>query len=130
MRDLLVDTSALIAVEADGADAERLLPDPDAAIAVAALTLAELEVGVALARGRRRARRREFVDWVRDEVAVIPYDTTTATHHAALLAHCRTTGAMRGAHDLIIAATARATGRAIVTLDRRGFEGLPRVRLA
>ena len=37
---------------------------------------------------------------------------------------------MRGAHDLIIAATARATGRTIVTLDRRGFADLPRVRVA
>jgi len=130
MPDLLLDTSALIAVESDSTQAERLLPDPDAPIAIAALTLAELEVGVALARGRRRTERRRFVDWVRDEVAIVPYDAATATHHAELLAHCRRTGAMRGAHDLIIAATARATGRAIVTLDRGGFVDLPRVRLA
>ena len=130
MPDLLLDTSALIAVESDSTQAERMLPDPDAPIAIAALTLAELEVGVALARGRRRTERRRFVDWVRAEVAIVPYDATTATHHAELLAHCRRTGAMRGAHDLIIAATARATGRAIVTLDRGGFVDLPRVRLA
>ena len=99
-------------------------------LAVAAITLAELEVGVDLARGRTRARRRAFADWVRDELAVVPYDAATAQHHASLIAHCRRTGAMRGAHDLIIAATARATGRTIVTLDRRGFADLPRVRVA
>jgi predicted nucleic acid-binding protein len=37
---------------------------------------------------------------------------------------------VRGTHDLIIAATARATGRAVVTLNRRDFEDLPRVRVA
>ncbi len=130
MGDLLIDTSALSALEAGADQAAGLLPDDDASIAIAAMTLAELELGVALASGRRRARRRAFAEWVRDEVAVVPYDASTATHHAALLAHCRSTGSTRGAHDLIIAATARATGRAVVTLDRRGFEGLPRVRLA
>ena len=130
MSDLLLDTSALIALEAGDPAAEGLLPDDDASIAIAALTLAELELGAELASGRRRARRRAFAAWVREEIAVVPYDATTASHHAALLAHCRSTGTARGAHDLIIAATARATGRAVVTLDRRGFEGLPRVRLA
>lgn len=130
MPDLLLDTSALIALETDATQAEFLLPDADTPIAIAALTLAELEVGVSLASGRRRTQRRRFADWVRDEIAIVTYDTETATHHADLLAHCRRTGAMRGAHDLIIAATARATGRAIVTLDRRGFADLPRVRLA
>ena len=130
MSDLLIDTSALVAFEAGAADIDALLPDPGASIAIAAITLAELEVGVELASGRTRTRRRAFADWVRDEIAVAPYDASTALHHASLMAHCRRAGAMRGAHDLIIAATARATGRTIVTLDRRGFEDLPRVRVA
>lgn len=130
MSDLLIDTSVLVAAEAGVADLDALLPDPDAPIAIAAITLAELEVGVELARSRARSRRRAFADWVRDEIVVVPYDAATAQHHASLLAHCRRTGTMRGAHDLIIAATARATGRTIVTLDRRGFADLPRVRVA
>lgn len=130
MSDLLIDTSALVSAEGAGDALAALLPDPDARIAIAAITLAELEVGAELARGRTRSRRRDFVDWVRDEIAIVPYDATIATHHAQLIAHCRRAGTMRGAHDLIIAATARATGRTIVTLDRRGFVDLPRVRLA
>ena len=130
MSDLLLDTSALVPAERTPDTLGTLLPDPDARIAIAAITLAELEVGAELARGRTRARRREFVDWVRDEIAIVPYDASIAVHHAQLLAHCRRAGTMRGAHDLIIAATARATGRTIVTLDRRGFLDLPRVRLA
>lgn len=130
MSDLLLDTSALVALEAGDRSIDALLPDPEAPIAIAAITLAELELGAELARGRARDRRRGFADWVRDELDVVPYDAATAQHHAALLAHCRRAGTMRGAHDLIIAATARATGRTIVTLDRRGFEDLPRVRVA
>lgn len=130
MSDLLLDTSALVALEAGDAALDALLPDPEAPIAVAAITLAELEVGAELARGRTRERRIAFAAWARDELDVVPYDAATAQHHAVLIAHCRRAGSMRGAHDLIIAATARATGRTIVTLDRRGFEGLPRVRVA
>ena len=130
MSDLLIDTSVLVAAEAGDAELDALLPDPEAAVAIAAITLAELEVGAELARGRTRVRRLAFAEWARDELAIVPYDAATAHHHASLLAHCRRTGTMRGAHDLIIAATARATGRTIVTLDRRGFADLPRVRVA
>lgn len=45
-----------------------------------------------------------------------------------LLAHARRTGRPRGAHDLQIAATAAATGRLVLTTDRRAFDGLPGVR--
>jgi tRNA(fMet)-specific endonuclease VapC len=51
-----------------------------------------------------------------------------ARHHAALLAHARRTGRPRGAHDLIIAASARATGRTLLTMDAEaGFDDLPDV---
>jgi tRNA(fMet)-specific endonuclease VapC len=39
----------------------------------------------------------------------------------------RRAGRPRGAHDLIIAATAAAAGRTVVTADRRAFDGLPGV---
>jgi predicted nucleic acid-binding protein len=38
-------------------------------------------------------------------------------------------GTPRGAHDLIIAATARATSRTVVTSDRTGFIDLPGVNV-
>lgn len=56
------------------------------------------------------------------------YDRTVAEHHAALLAHVRLSGSKRGAHDLIIAATARATDRVVLTTDERArFGELPEV---
>jgi tRNA(fMet)-specific endonuclease VapC len=47
---------------------------------------------------------------------------------ATLLAAVRRSGRPRGAHDLIIAATAAASGRIILTADATGFNGLPGVQ--
>ncbi|WP_423917003.1 type II toxin-antitoxin system VapC family toxin [Candidatus Poriferisodalis sp.] len=48
----------------------------------------------------------------------------------ALLADTHRAGQARGAHDLIIAATARATNRTVVTADPTGFDGLTGVSIA
>jgi tRNA(fMet)-specific endonuclease VapC len=99
-------------------------------VAVAAITVAELKVGVRLAKGRRREKRERFVAAVLDVVSIEVYDLDVAEAHAALLAHVRRAGTPRGAHDLIIAATARARERQIVSLDQGGFAKLPDVSIA
>jgi tRNA(fMet)-specific endonuclease VapC len=60
---------------------------------------------------------------------VLAYDLDVAEAHAVLLADVRAQGCPRGAHDLIIAATARASGRTVVTGDAGAFAGLPGVSL-
>ncbi|TNM32984.1 type II toxin-antitoxin system prevent-host-death family antitoxin [Streptomyces sedi] len=51
--------------------------------------------------------------------------------HARLLAHVRREGKPRGAHDLIIAATAAATARTLLTTDgKTAFDDLPGVHAA
>ncbi|MEX1265046.1 MAG: PIN domain-containing protein [Actinomycetota bacterium] len=52
------------------------------------------------------------------------YDLETARVHAALLADARRAGRPRGPHDLLIAATAIARRRTLVTFDRSEFEGI------
>ena len=99
-------------------------------VAVAAITVAELKVGVQLAKGRRRDKRERFVAAVLDAVSIDPYDLEVAEAHAALLAHVRRAGTPRGAHDLIIAATARARERQVVSSDQTGFVELPEVSIA
>lgn len=98
-------------------------------VAVAAITVAELRVGIQMAKGRRREKRERFVAAVLDAVSVEPYDLTVAESHADLLAHVQRKGTPRGAHDLIIAATARAQERKVVSSDQGGFADLPGVRL-
>jgi tRNA(fMet)-specific endonuclease VapC len=101
--------------------------DDEDDVAIAAITAAELLVGVELADRRRKSRRRAFVDTLLAGVPAEPYDLEIAKVHAALLAHTRREGQVRGAHDLVIAATARGRSRTVVTADATGFEGLPDV---
>jgi tRNA(fMet)-specific endonuclease VapC len=96
-------------------------------VAVSALTVAELLVGVELADRQHRARRRRYVERILHVIPSEAYDLDVARSHARLLAHARRTSRPRGAHDLIIAATALARGRAVVTADAPGFADLPGV---
>jgi tRNA(fMet)-specific endonuclease VapC len=98
-------------------------------VAMATVTVAELLVGVELADRRRRKSRERYVADLLATIPVEPYDSEVARSHASLLVHTRASGRARGAHDLIIAATALARRRTIVTADARGFEGLPGVAL-
>jgi len=91
---------------------------------VAAVTIAELMAGVHVAQGARRAARRRFVSRILDEIPVISYDLVVAAAHGELLGTVRRSGRPRGAHDLIIAATARATHRTVITADLSAFAGL------
>jgi tRNA(fMet)-specific endonuclease VapC len=123
---LIFDTTALIEAER-GDDALLAAADDVDDVAIAAITVAELRVGVGLAKRRRRAVREHFIASIVDAISVETYDLEVAAAHAELLAHVRRAGTPRGAHDLIIAATALARDREIVTLDRRGFTDLPGV---
>jgi tRNA(fMet)-specific endonuclease VapC len=119
----------LVDAERGGDALDEAIGDSDD-VAVAAITVAELRVGVQLAKGRRRDKRERFVAAVLDAVSIEPYDLAVAEAHAVLLAHVRRVGAPRGADDLIIAATARAQERQVISLDRSGFAELPGVSLA
>lgn len=126
MDRLILDTGVLVALERGQEIPVDVLPD-DADIAIAAITASELLVGVELADTRRRATRQATVDAMVNAFDVLPFDLETARHHAVLLAHARRSGRPRGAHDLQIAATARATGRILLTTDRTAFDDLPGV---
>jgi tRNA(fMet)-specific endonuclease VapC len=124
----LLDTSALISIERSGGLLDEVVLDDDDP-ALSALTVAELRVGVELGSGRKRQQREAFIGWVEHHVPTVPYDGEVAHAHAKLIAHCRRAGTQRSAYDLMIAATGSATGRTIITLDRRGFADLPNVRV-
>ena len=81
-------------------------------------------MGVQLADAERRPSRESFVEALLSSIPVEPYDLETARTHAELLAHTRRIGRARGAHDLLIAATARARRRTVVTADATGFDDL------
>jgi tRNA(fMet)-specific endonuclease VapC len=125
---LLLDTTVLIDAEREPAAVDEVIADDDDT-AIAAVTVAELQVGAALADGMRRTARQAFIDAVVAVVPVISYDLPVAMAHARLLVATRKSARPRGAHDLIIAATAVAGGRVVVTADPTGFADLPDVEV-
>lgn len=126
-RRLILDTGVLIASErARSSWTETLDADDD--VALAAVSIAELRTGVELASAGRRVARAAFLERVLATIPVEEYDGAVAQVHGRLLAIVHREGTKRGAHDLIIAATAAATRRMIVTADRRArFGDLPGV---
>jgi tRNA(fMet)-specific endonuclease VapC len=123
---LILDTTVFIDAERRGRQLNRLIADEDD-VAIAAVTAAELLVGVELADDARRATRSAFVRSVLETVPIEDYDVQVARVHATLLAHVRRTGKPRGAPDLIIAATAAARDRIVVSSDTTAFADLPGV---
>lgn len=123
---LLLDTTFLVDAERGGIDLDEAISDDDN-VAIAAITVAELLVGVRLASPRRRESRATYVNEILESLPLISYDSAVAHEHAELLVAVREEGRPRGAHDLMIAATARATDRTIVTADQQAFTDLPGV---
>lgn len=126
MERLILDTGALVAL----ARGLTTIPD-DADVMIPAIVVAEYLAGVHLdADAGRQAAQKAFLHDVLSVLPVCDYNRLVADHHADLLAFTAREGRRRGPHDLIVAATARATGRTILTTDVRArFEEL-NVRIA
>lgn len=127
MERLILDTAALVAGVRGQVDIDALSDTDD--VTIPTIAVAEYLAGTILdADPGRAAAQRAFLD---DVLAVVPaqdYGSSVAGHHAALLAHLRRTGTKRGAHDLIVAASARASERTILTADKNArFGDLPGV---
>jgi tRNA(fMet)-specific endonuclease VapC len=126
-RRLIIDTGVLVASERGRTGLTDVVGEDDDLV-IAAITVAELRTGIELATERHRAARAEFLVKVLETLPVEPYDLATAEVHGRLLAHVHRSGARRGAHDLMIAATAVATSRIVLTTDRSAnFHDLPGV---
>lgn len=126
-RRLIIDTGVLIASERGRTGLMDIIAEDDDLV-IAAMTVAELRTGIELDTESHRAARAEFLVKVLETLPVEPYDLATAEAHGRLLAHVHRTGTKRGAHDLMIAATAVATKRTVLTTDRgANFNDLPGV---
>jgi len=123
MTRLLLDTTFLIDAERSRSDLDEVIGDDDD-VAVAAVTVAELRVGALLADRQHQAARVAYVQDVISTIPVLDYDLDVAEAHAMLLVEVRAQGRPRGAHDLMIAATAKAFDLAVVSADATAFEAL------
>lgn len=127
MARLILDTCVLVGAVRGRVDLAEMSDEDD--MALPAVVIAEFLAGVTDANPRSVVQR-AFLDEVLALAPIVDYDHSVAEHHAALLAHVRNTGQPRGAHDLIIAASARASGRTLISTDKRArFDELPGVTL-
>ncbi|HET9090094.1 MAG TPA: PIN domain-containing protein [Acidimicrobiales bacterium] len=123
MSRLLLDTTFLIDAERSQLNLDDVIDDEDD-VAISAITVAEIQVGVELATGKTRHRRMELLNDVVALIPILDYDLAVARAHAQLLVMVRRQGRPRGAHDLIIAATALSSSRSLVTADEMAFVDL------
>jgi tRNA(fMet)-specific endonuclease VapC len=127
----MLDSSVLIAAERGGIRLEPFLNSlGDAPVGIAAVTASELLHGCHRAADPGiRARRLAFVDALLARVPVLPFGLAEARRHAELWAHLAREGAMIGAHDLLIGATALAHGHSLATLNTKEFGRVAGLRL-
>ncbi len=112
MIQALLDTSIVIA------SAPELGLESGDTAAISVLTIGELHAGVRLASNPRvRTLRQARLAAVRDAFEPLPVDETITYHYGELLAIARSQHRGSKATDLLIIATASATGRRLLTLD-------------
>ncbi len=107
---LLIDTSAVIALEREAVPWETVLDRVGIGgedVGVPAIVYAELLSGVELAdTPSRAARRRAKLESLTTRASIVEFDTGAAIRWAEVFAHLRRSGAAIPANDLIVAATA------------------------
>jgi tRNA(fMet)-specific endonuclease VapC len=126
-RRVILDTGVLIAIERGRVDVDTVLGADDAAIA--AITATELLVGVERADDAHKQARAVHVEALLSSLPVEAYDLGVARVHARLAVEAMSKGRPRSAYNMMIAATAAATNRILLTTDANaGFGQLTGVR--
>ena len=126
-RRVILDTGTLIAIERGRLDVDAVLGADDAAIA--SVTAMELLVGVERADEAHRAARSVRVEAVLASLPIEDHTLAVARIHARLAVEAISKGTKRSAYDLMIAATAAASNRVLLTTDAKAdFNELTGVR--
>jgi tRNA(fMet)-specific endonuclease VapC len=128
---IICDTSLLIAAEKKRFDlASFFLAHPHDEFWLAAVSASELLHGAERATDtKHRTERRNFVEGVLKQLAIAPFGSDEARHHARLWATLESKGTIIGPHDLLIAATALSLGYPLATLNENEFRRVPGLKL-
>ena len=98
----------------------------DAALAISVICDAELRYGLDWSGSSRL--QQQYEELLENRLPVLDVDTDVARHFARIKAGCRRRGLVASDFDFLIAATAKAHGLILATLNAphfRGIEGLP-----
>ncbi|MGH3275385.1 MAG: PIN domain-containing protein [Streptosporangiaceae bacterium] len=120
-RRVILDTGVLIAIERGSLDVDAVLGADDAAIA--AVTAMELLVGVERADDAHKPTRAVHMEALLSSLPIEAYHLGVARVHARLAAEAMSKGRQRSAYDMMIASTAVAANRVLLTTDASaGFD--------
>jgi predicted nucleic acid-binding protein len=130
---LVIDTSAVIALERAGGSWERLIAVAgDEPAALPAIVYAELLVGAALAdTAVRAAARRAKVEALAELLGIADFDGAAAQRWADRFAQLSRAGALIPANDLAVVATADRLGFGVLVgpADETHFRTVPGLRV-
>lgn len=127
-RRVILDTGVLIAIERGKLDIDTVLGADDASIAT--ITAMELLAGVERAGGAHKKARAAHVEALLSSLPIDAYNLEVARVHARLAVEAMSKGRPRSTYDMMIAATAAATDRVLLTTDAKaGFDQLTGVRV-
>lgn len=130
---LVVDTSALVALERAPSDWESTLAEVgDEPCVMPAIVLAELLVGAQMAKGTKRGRqRRAKIDMLVARIPLVDFDRELAKQWATLFTSLSRAGRLIPANDLAVAATAMHLGFGVLVGpgDERHFRNVPGLRV-
>jgi len=122
----MVDTNVFIRFEKTGKAIDFTAWESSQRIYVSAVIVSELLVGVHRAdTEERRQRRSAFVEAVISRIGVLDFTVAAARVHAEIHADLAKKGQLIGAHDLIIAATARCHNLSLLTDNVEEFARVP-----
>ncbi len=123
---LIVDTNVFIRFERRGGPVDLAPWEPSEDVFISTVTISELLMGVHRADNEaRRNRRSAFVEAVIAGVSALDFTTEIARLHADIAAELMRRGQLIGAHDLIIAATARHHALSLLTDNVDEFSRVP-----
>lgn len=123
---LMVDTNVVILFEKSGKPIDLSAWDSSQSVYISTVIVSELLMGVHRAgTDERRQRRSAFVEAIVSGVGVLDFTVAAARVHAEIYAELAKTGQMIGAHDLIIAATARCHNLSLLTDNVQEFSRVP-----
>ena len=126
-RRVILDTGVLIGIERGRLDVDAVLGADDAAIA--AITAMELLVGVERADEAHKQARAVHVEALLSSLPIEAYNVGVARVHARLVVEAMSKGKPRSAYDMMIASTAVAANRILLTTDASaGLDQLSGVR--
>jgi predicted nucleic acid-binding protein len=126
----MVDTNVFIRFEKRGDPIDFSTWDTSEKVYISAVVVSELLMGVHRANTEeRRQQRSAFVEAVISGISVLDFTVAVARVHAEIYAELAKNGQLIGAHDLIIAATARCHDLAILTENVQEFSRVPGLRV-